>query len=136
MFGALLGVPFGPVQSSSVSLAIVCGLATHWVSLSHFGHFSQYVRSWELFYAIRSKGMVHKKALYRLKQSPRAWNEKIDALFQRTRFTQLALDLNLYIHRQPGLAMVRLWIHIGVMEHNKNAHMGKWLAREPFKDWT
>ena len=47
-----------------------------------------------------------KKALYGLKQAPRAWNEKIDAFFQRKGFHRSTVDLNLYIYRENGLSTV------------------------------
>ena len=47
-----------------------------------------------------------KKALYGLKQASRAWNEKIDAFFQRNGFHRSTADPNLYIYRENGLSTV------------------------------
>ena len=60
------------------------------------------------FHKPHSDGKVYrlKKALYGLKQAPRAWNEKIDAFFQRTGFTRSSADPNLYIHKLKGLFTV------------------------------
>src|SRR5579871_6294710 len=49
------------------------------------------------------------KSLYRLKQSPRVWNQKIHQFFINNRFTQINADYNIYINKVIE-AMIRIWV--------------------------
>ena len=46
-----------------------------------------------------------KKSLYGLKQTPRAWNDKIDAFFQDTGFSRSIADPQVHIHKVDSLVM-------------------------------
>jgi hypothetical protein len=37
------------------------------------------------------------KSLYRFKQSPRAWNQKLDAFFKSIEFVRSVADFNVYV---------------------------------------
>ena len=55
-----------------------------------------------------SEGKVYKlkKALYRLKQTPQAWYERIDVYFLRNGFRRSPPNANLYIYRKGGKCMI------------------------------
>src|SRR5579871_7040963 len=49
------------------------------------------------------------KSLYRLKQSPRVWNQKIYQFFINNRFTQTNANYSIYINKVTE-AMIEIWV--------------------------
>jgi len=71
-----------------------------------------------------------KKALYRLKQAPRAWNTRIDTYFKENEFKQCSYEQALYAKNRGGnMIFVALYVDDLIFMGNNNEMIEEFKGR-------